>query len=209
MQAGGQVAVLLHRQADVEETVHRRHEAVHAAVLGGEAELGQAAHDLLFQFFLGLHLGLEEQVAVFLQQRRQLFAADAAAVQHGQRVAALVCEVFDEDEGEQRQALGGLVHLGADLLRDEVVEAAGIADQLEAHGAEQAAVLVLVRGQLGVQLGVAVADVVALEQLAEDRRELGQFGEIKMHGFRSRKGCLRPWPGPCPWRRGSGRRSRG
>ncbi|MCY1435145.1 hypothetical protein D9M71_512280 [compost metagenome] len=90
--------------------------------------------------------------------------------------------MFDQDEGEQRQALGGLVDLGGGQVRDEVVETAGVADQFKAQGLEQAAVLVLEVRQLGVQLRVAAADVEALEQLAEDRCELGQFGKIKMHG---------------------------
>jgi hypothetical protein len=61
----------------------------------------------------GLHFGLDKQVAVFFQQRWQFITAEAAAVEHGDRVAALVGQVLDEDEGEQRQALGGLVHLRA------------------------------------------------------------------------------------------------
>ncbi|MCY1532420.1 hypothetical protein D9M68_676950 [compost metagenome] len=161
--------------------MHRRQEAVHAVVLAGEAELDQAAHDLLLQLLLAGHLGLQEQVAVLLQQRRQLVAAEAAAVEHGQRVAALVGEVLDEDEGEQRQALRGLVDLRAHLLGNEVVEAAAVAHQLEAEAAEQRAVGVLLVGQLGVELGVALADVVALEQLAEDRRQLGEFFEVDVH----------------------------
>src|SRR5690606_39556069 len=90
VQAGGQVAVLLHRQADVEEAVHRRQEAVDAVAVLGEAQLGQAADDLLFQFVLGGDFGLQEQVAVLVQQCRQFVTTQAAAVEHGQRVAALV-----------------------------------------------------------------------------------------------------------------------
>ena len=135
MQAGGEIAVLLHRQADVEETVHRRQEAVDAIAVLGEAQLRQAADDLFFQLFLGGDFGLQEQVAVLVQQRRQFIAAKAATVEHGQRIATLVGQVLDEDESEQRQALGGLVHLRAHLLGDEVVEAARIADQLEAERA--------------------------------------------------------------------------
>ncbi|MNP52292.1 hypothetical protein D3C76_1466760 [compost metagenome] len=90
--------------------------------------------------------------------------------------------MLDQDEGEQRQALGGLVDLRGGQLRDEIVETTGVAHQFEAQGLEQAAVLVLEVRQLGVQLRVAAADVEALEQLAEDRCELGQFGKIKMHG---------------------------
>ncbi|MNN85994.1 hypothetical protein D3C81_2033440 [compost metagenome] len=51
--------------------------------------------------------------------------------------------MLDQDEGKQRQALGGLVDLGGRQLRDEVVEAAGVADQVEAQRLEQTAVLVL------------------------------------------------------------------
>ena len=58
-------------------------------------------HDLFFQLVDGLHFGLQEQVAVLVQQRGQLVAADAAAVEHGHRVAALVGQVLDDDEGEQ------------------------------------------------------------------------------------------------------------
>ncbi len=110
MQAGRQIAVLLDRQADIEETVHRRQETVDAVFFAGETELGHAAHDFFFEFFDGLHFGLDEQVAVLLQQRWQLIATEAATVEHGDRVAALVGQVLDEDEGEQRQTLRGLVH---------------------------------------------------------------------------------------------------
>lgn len=139
-----------------------------------------------FQFVHGLHFGLQEQVAVLVQQRGQFVAANAAAVEHGHRVTALVGKMFDQDEGEQRQALRGLVDLGGGHVRDEVVEATGVAHQFEAQGLEQGAVLVLEIRQLRIQLGVAAADVEAFEQLAEDRRELGQFGKIKMHGLGSR-----------------------
>ncbi|MNE27111.1 hypothetical protein D3C80_1205060 [compost metagenome] len=93
--------------------MHRRQEAVAALLVGGEAELHQAAQDLLLQLLRALYLGLQQQFAVFLQQRRQLVAAEATAVQHAQRVAAQVGEMLDQHEGEQRQALGGLVDLGA------------------------------------------------------------------------------------------------
>ncbi|MNP49411.1 hypothetical protein D3C76_1435940 [compost metagenome] len=89
--------------------------------------------------------------------------------------------MLDQDEGEQRQALGGLVHLGAHLLRYEVVEAARVADQLEAEALEQGAVLVLQGGQLGVALRLAAGEVIALEQLAEDGRELGHFFQVDIH----------------------------
>ncbi|MNO52762.1 hypothetical protein D3C76_431880 [compost metagenome] len=176
MQAGGQVAVLLHRQAHIEETVHRRQETVDAVLFAGETELSHAAHDLFFELVLGLHFGLDEQVAVLFQQRRQFIATEAAAVEHGDRVAALVGQVLDEDEGEQRQTLGGLVHRRRREVRHEVVEAAGVADQFKAQGLEQRAVLVLEVRQLCVQLRIAAADVITLEQLAKDRRQLGQFG---------------------------------
>ncbi len=165
--------------------MHRRQEAVDAVAVLGEAQLRQAADDLLFQFFLGGDFGLQEQVAVLVQQRRQFIATEAATVEHGQRVAALVGQVLDEDEGEQRQALGGLVHLRAHLLRDEVVEAARIADQLEAERLEQCAVLVLHVRQLRVGLRLAARQVIALEQLAEDRRQLGHFLEVDVHSGRS------------------------
>ncbi len=175
--------------------MHRRQEAVDAAFFMGEAKLGHAAHDLFFQLVDGLYLGLQEQVAVLVQQRGQFVTADAAAVEHGHGVAALVGEVLDQDEGEQRQALGGLVDLRGSLIGDEVVEAPGVANQLEAQGLEQGAVLVLEVRQLGVQLRVAAADVETLEQLTEDRRELGQFGKIKMHWLGSRwfQVALRGW----------------
>ncbi|MNJ71852.1 hypothetical protein D3C77_684450 [compost metagenome] len=89
--------------------------------------------------------------------------------------------MLDEDEGEQRQALGGLVHLRAHLLGDEVVEAARIADQLEAERLEQRAVLVLHVRQLRVGFRLAARQVIALEQLAEDRRQLGHFLEVDVH----------------------------
>ena len=96
----------------------------------------------------------------------------------GMVIATLVGQVFDDDEGEQCQALGGLVHLcgGHGSVRHEVIEAAGIAHQLKTQGLEQRAVLVLEVRQLCVQLRVTAADVVTLEQLAKDRRQLGQFG---------------------------------
>ena len=84
--------------------------------------------------------------------------------------------MLDEDECEQRQTLRGLVDLRGCQIRHEVVEPTSVADQLEAQRLEQAAVLVLKIGQLRVQLRVAAADMVALEQLAEDRRQLGHFG---------------------------------
>src|SRR5690606_28196659 len=170
-----------HRQADVEEAVHRRQEAVDAVAVLGEAQLRQAADDLLFQFVLCGDFGLQEQVAVLVQQRWQLVAAEAATVEYGQRVAALICQVLDEDKGEQRQALGGLVDLRAHLLGDEVVEAARVADQLETERLEQRTVLVLQVGELGVGLRLAARQVVALEQLAEDRRQLGHFLEVDVH----------------------------
>ena len=181
MQAGGQVAVLLYRQAHVEEAVHRREEAVGTVVLAGETELGQAADDFFFQFVLGGDFGLQEQILVLLQQCRQFVAAQAATVEHGQRVAALVGQVLDEDEGEQRQTLGGLVDLRAHLFRHEVIEAAAVAHQFIAERLEQGAIGVLLAGQLGVQLGRGAADVVALEQLAEDRRQLGEFFQVDIH----------------------------
>ena len=168
--------------------MHGRQEAVDAAFFVGEAQLGHAPQDLLFKLVDGLHLGLQEQVAVLVQQRGQLVAADTAAVQHCHGVAALVRQVLDQDEGEQRQALRGLVDLRRGHVRHEVVETTGVAHQLEAQGLEQGAVLVLEVRQLSVQLGVATADVEAFEQLAKDRRELGQFGKIKMHGLGSRWG---------------------
>ena len=51
----------------------------------------------------------------------------------------------------------------------------------EAEGLEQRAVLVLLVGQLAVQLGVAAADVVALEQFAEDRCQVAQFIKVDSH----------------------------
>ncbi|MNR25592.1 hypothetical protein D3C85_1427530 [compost metagenome] len=135
---------------------------------------------------MGGHLGLVEQVAVLLQQGRQLVAADAAAVEHRERVAALVGEVLDQDEGEQRQALGGLVHRRGGEIRHKVVETTGVAHQLKAQGLEQGAVLVLKVRQLGIQLGITAADVVTLEQFAKDGGQLRQFTKIKMHGECSR-----------------------
>lgn len=84
--------------------------------------------------------------------------------------------MLDQNESKQRQALGGLVHRSGGEVRHEVIEAAGIADQLEPQCLEQRAVLVLEVRQLRVQLRITAADVVALEQLAEDRCQLGQFG---------------------------------
>ncbi|MNH28308.1 hypothetical protein D3C79_884660 [compost metagenome] len=162
--------------------MHRRQEAVDAVLFVGKAELGHAAHDLFFQLVGSLYFGLDEQVAVFLQHRRQFIAAQAATVEHRHWVTALVGQVLNQNEGEQGQALGSLVDLGGGLVRDEVVETTGIADQLKAQGLEQAAVLVLEIRQLGVQLRITAADMKTLEQLAEDRCELGQFGKIKMHG---------------------------
>ncbi|MCY1544500.1 hypothetical protein D9M68_803910 [compost metagenome] len=89
--------------------------------------------------------------------------------------------MFDQDKGEQGQALGGLVHLGAHLFGDEIVEATAVADQLVTQGLEQGAILILLVGQLGVQLRVAAADVITLEQLAEDRRQLGEFFQVNIH----------------------------
>ena len=190
-------AVLLHRQAHVEETVHRRQEAVHAVFFAGKTELSHAAHDLFFEFFDGLHFGLNEQVAVLFQQRRQLITADAAAIEHGDRVAALIGQMLDEDKGEQRQSLRSLVHRRSGHVRHKVVETTGVADQFKTQRLEQRAVLILEVRQLRVQLRITAADVVALEQFAEDRRELGQFGEIKMH-----LGCSQN-----PRRRGRGPRA--
>ena len=51
--AGGQVAVLLHGQAHVEEAVHRWQETVDAVLFPGKTELGHAPHDLFFEFFHG------------------------------------------------------------------------------------------------------------------------------------------------------------
>ena len=65
---------------------------------------------------------------------------------------------------------------GDGRIRHEIVETPRIAHQLKAQGLEQGAVLVLEVRQLRVQLRVAAADVVTLEQLAKDRRQLGQFG---------------------------------
>src|SRR5690606_6482263 len=140
-----------------------------------------AADDLFFQLVLGGDFGLLEEIAVLVQQCWQLVAAQAAAVEHGQRIAALVGQVLDQDEGEQRQALGGLVHLRAHLLGHEVIEAAWVTDQLEAQRLEQRAVLVLQVGQLRVGLRFAARKVIALEQLAEDRRQLGHFLEVDVH----------------------------
>ncbi|MNM96518.1 hypothetical protein D3C81_1089970 [compost metagenome] len=176
MQAGSQITVLLNRQADVEESVHRRQETVDPVFFAGKTELGHAAHDLFFEFVLGLHFGLDEQVAVLLQQRRQFIAAEAATVEHGDRIAALIGQVLDEDEGEQRQTLRSFVHRSGGEVRYEVVETTGVTDQLKAQGLEQRAVLVLEVRQLCVQLRIAAADVITLEQLAKDRRQLGQFG---------------------------------
>ncbi|MNE99950.1 hypothetical protein D3C80_1987020 [compost metagenome] len=67
MQRRSQVAVLLHAEADIEEAVHGREEAVDAVFLAGEAQLGQAAHDLFFQLLDGGDLGLKEQVAVLVE----------------------------------------------------------------------------------------------------------------------------------------------
>ena len=58
MQAGGQVAVLLDREAYVEESVHGGEEAIDAVVFAGKTQLGHAPQDFLFQLILGLHLGL-------------------------------------------------------------------------------------------------------------------------------------------------------
>ena len=91
-------------------------------------------------------------------------------------VTALICQMLNEDEGEQCQALGGLVDLRGSQFRHEVIKATRVADQLEAQCLEQRAVLVLAVGELSVQLRIAAADVIALEQLAKDRRELGHFG---------------------------------
>ncbi|MNG25997.1 hypothetical protein D3C84_1109200 [compost metagenome] len=84
--------------------------------------------------------------------------------------------MLDQDEGEQRQALGGLVHRRGGEIRHKVVETTGVAHQLEAQGLEQGAVLVLEVRQLCVQLRIAAADVITLEQLAKDRCQMGQFG---------------------------------
>ncbi|MNQ90401.1 hypothetical protein D3C85_1057410 [compost metagenome] len=81
--------------------MHGRQETVNTVLFAGETQLGHAPHDFLFQFVLGLHLGLDEQVAVFFQQRRQFVAAQAATVEHGHRVAALIGQVLDQDEGKQ------------------------------------------------------------------------------------------------------------
>src|SRR5690606_13266721 len=110
-------------------------------------------------------------------------------VEHGQRIAALVGQVLDQDEGEQRQALGGLVHLCAHLLGHKIIEAARIADQLETERLEQCTVLVLQVGQLGVGLRLAARKVIALEQLAEDRRQLGHFLEVDVH----KRGSVVAW----------------
>src|SRR5690606_22890316 len=172
----GQVTVLLDRQANIEETVHRRQETVNAVFFAGETELRHAAHDFFFEFFDSLHFSLNEQVAVLFQQRRQFVATEAAAVEHGNRVTALIGQMLDEDEGEQRQTLRSLVHRSGGEVRHEVVETPCIADQFKTQRLEQRAVLILEVRQLCVQLRIAAADVVALEQLAKDRRQLGQFG---------------------------------
>src|SRR5690606_35910572 len=101
-----------------------------------KTQLGQATNDLFFQLVLGGDFGLLKEIAVLVQQRWQLIAAQAAAIEHGQRIASLVGQVLDQDEGKQRQALGGLVHLRAHLLGDEVIEAARVADQLETERLE-------------------------------------------------------------------------
>ena len=97
--------------------------------------------------------------------------------------------MFDQNEGEQRQALGGLVDLRTHLLGDKIVEAARIADQLEAERLEQRTVLVLHVGQLGVALGLAARQVIALEQLAEDRRQLGHFFQVDVHTQLRQSSC--------------------
>ncbi len=112
----------------------------------------------------------------FFQQRWQFISAETAAVEHGDRVAALVGQVLDKDEGEQRQTLRGLVYCRRSEVRHKVVETPGVADQFKAQCLEQRAVLVLEVRQLRVQLRIAAADVVALEQLAKDRCQMGQFG---------------------------------
>ena len=63
----------------------------------------QSIYDIsneFFELFLGLHLGLDKQVAVFLQQRRQFVAAQAATVEHGNRIAALIGQMLDDDKRE-------------------------------------------------------------------------------------------------------------
>jgi HPt (histidine-containing phosphotransfer) domain-containing protein len=64
---------------------------------------------------------------------------------------------------------GGAANIGALAMAEQ------------AQRLEQAAVLVLEVRQLSVELGIAPADVEALEQLAEDRRELGEFFQIDIH----------------------------
>ncbi len=161
--------------------MHRRQEAVHAVAVLGETKLHETADDLVFQLLEGGDLGLQEQVAVLFQQRWQLVTADAAAVEYRERVAALVGQVLDQNEGEQRQALCSLVNLRRHLLGHEVIEAARVAHQLETEGAEQRTILVLHAGQLGVALRLATRDVITLEQVAEGGRELGHFFKVDIH----------------------------
>src|SRR5690606_33974797 len=87
-----------------------------------------------------------------------------------------------------------LVHLRRYLLGHEVVEAARVAHQFEAEGAEQSAVLVLHAGQLGRALRLAAREVVALERVAEGCRELGPVIEIAMHACTRFRSAASPRP---------------
>lgn len=122
MQAGRQIAVLLHRQAHIEKAVHRRQEAINPALFVGEAQLRHAAHDFFFQLVLGRDFGLHKQVAVFFQQRGQFVAAQTTAIEHGNRVAPLIGQMLDDDEREQRQTLRGLVDLRCGGVGHEVIK---------------------------------------------------------------------------------------
>ena len=125
---------------------------------------------------------MHKQVAVFFQQRGQFVAAQTTAIEHGNRVAPLIGQMLDDDEREQRQTLRGLVDLRCGGVGHEVIKTAGITHQLKAQRLEQGTVLILEVRQLRVQLRVASADVVALEQFTKNRCQLGQFRQIKMHG---------------------------
>ena len=70
--------------------MHGRQETVDAVAVFGEAQLRQAADYLFLQFVLRGDFSLQKQVAVLIEQRRQLITAEGAAVQHRERIATLI-----------------------------------------------------------------------------------------------------------------------
>ncbi len=124
-------------------------------------ELGQAAQDLFLQLFLGGDLGLQEEVAVLVQQRRQFVAAQGTAIEHGQRIATWSARCSTRMKVNSARRLGGLVDLGAHLLGHEVVEAARIADQSKPRARNSARYWSCCWLTLGIALGLAAGQVIA------------------------------------------------